>query len=90
VSIAVLFMVIEQYRNANAVYQRFRDKGRMLPDGLTYVDSWVQTDVSRCFQIMECDDARLLHQWAANWSDIVDFEFVPVVSSADAAKLASG
>ena len=81
----MLFMVIETYRDADAVYRRFREKGRMLPDGLAFVNSWVQADVRRCFQLMECNDIRLLHQWAAHWSDLIDFEFVQVVSSADAA-----
>ena len=77
------FMVIERFRNrdAKAVYRRFRDQGRMAPDGLTYVGSWIETNFDRCFQVMECDDARLLQEWIANWSDLVDFEVVPVVSS---------
>jgi hypothetical protein len=77
------FMVIERFRNrdAKAVYRRFRDQGRMAPDGLKYVGSWIETNFDRCFQIMECDDARLLQEWIANWSDLVEFEVVPVVSS---------
>jgi len=77
------FMVIERFRNrdAKAVYRRFRDQGRMAPDGLKYVGSWIETNFDRCFQIMECDDARLLQEWIANWSDLVDFEVVPVVTS---------
>jgi hypothetical protein len=71
-------MVIERFRNkdAAAVYRRFREKGRMLPDGLTYVDSWVTADFDRCFQLMECDDMRLFQQWIANWIDLADFEIV--------------
>jgi len=57
----------------------------MAPDGLAYVDSWVETNFDRCFQVMECDDARLLEQWAANWRDLVEFEFVPVRRSKEAA-----
>jgi hypothetical protein len=77
------FMVIERFRNrdAKAVYRRFREQGRMAPDGLKYVGSWIETNFDRCFQIMECDDARLLQEWIANWSDLVDFEVVPVVTS---------
>jgi hypothetical protein len=77
------FMVIERFRNrdAKAVYRRFRDQGRLAPDGLKYVGSWIETNFDRCFQIMECDDARLLQEWIANWSDLVDFEVVPVVTS---------
>ena len=79
----MLFMVIERFRDrdAKAVYRRFRDSGRMMPEGLRYVGSWIETNFDRCFQIMECDDARLLQQWIVNWSDLADFEVVPVVSS---------
>ena len=77
------FMVIERFRDrdAKAVYRRFRDSGRMMPEGLHYVGSWIETNFDRCFQIMECDDARLLQQGIVNWSDLADFEVVPVVSS---------
>jgi hypothetical protein len=76
----MLYMVIERFRNhdAAAVYRRFREKGRMLPDGLHYVDSWVEENHGRCFQLMACDDVRLLQQWVAHWNDLVDFEIVPV------------
>ncbi len=76
----MLFMVIERFkdRDALAVYRRFRERGRMTPDGLTFVESWVEANCDRCFQIMECDDVRLLQQWAAHWRDLVAFEFVPV------------
>ena len=81
----MLFMVIERFRNrdAKAVYRRFRDEGRGAPDGLTYVGSWIESNFDRCFQLMECDDARLLQQWVAFWSDLVEFEIVPVVPSAE-------
>jgi hypothetical protein len=81
----MLFMVIERFkgRDARAVYRRLREQGRGVPDGLTYVDSWVEVNFDRCFQLMECDDARLLQQWVAFWSDLVEFEIVPVVPSAD-------
>jgi len=82
----MLLMVIEKFRNhdAAAVYRRFRDNGRMLPDGLKYVDSWVEATFGRCFQLMECDDVKLLQQWIAHWDDLVDFEIVKVVNSKDA------
>jgi hypothetical protein len=85
------YMVIERFKNrdAAAVYARFRERGRMMPDGLTYVSSWVEPNYDRCFQVMECEDVALLEQWAANWSDLVDFEFVPVISSQEAAGRAS-
>jgi hypothetical protein len=77
----MLFMVIERFRdqNAKAVYSRYREKGRLMPDGITFVDSWVTADLGRCFQVMECDDIALLQCWVAEWSDLVEFEIVPVV-----------
>ena len=85
----MLFMVIERFKNrdAKAVYRRFRERGRMAPDGLSYVESWVETNFERCFQLMECDDARLLEQWATHWQDLVDFEFVPVLRSKEAVEI---
>ena len=76
----MLFMVIEHFRDqdAKAVYRRFRDKGRMMPDGLAYVGSWVAADLGRCFQLMEADDATLLQRWVAEWSDLAEFEIVAV------------
>jgi len=85
----MLFMVIERFKNrdAKAVYRRFRERGRMAPDGLAYIDSWVETNFDRCFQLMECSDHRLLAEWAGHWSDLVDFEFIPVRPSKEAAAL---
>ena len=87
----MLYMVIERFKNrdAKAVYRRFREKGRMAPDGLVYVESWVETNFDRCFQLMECGDVRLLEQWADRWRDLVDFAFVPVPRSKEAAELIS-
>jgi hypothetical protein len=83
----MLFMVIENFRNQNAkaVYRRFRERGRMMPEGLTFVNSWVAADLGRCFQLMECDDITLLQRWVAEWSDLVHFEIVPVVAGKDTA-----
>jgi hypothetical protein len=83
----VLFMVIERFRNqdAAAVYRRFSERGRLAPDGLAYVGSWVEASLDRCFQLMECDDAALLQQWVAQWSDLVSFEIVPVVPGRETA-----
>jgi hypothetical protein len=83
----MLFMVIERFKNrdAKAVYARFKEQGRMMPDGLAYVGSWIETNFDRCFQVMECDDEALLRQWADRWQDLMDFEFVPVMTS-DAAR----
>lgn len=79
----MIFMVIEQYKNrdARAVYERFFKQGRMSPEGLNYLGSWVEANFDRCFQLMECTDASLLQQWALQWSDLVDFEFIPVNAS---------
>lgn len=84
-------MVIETFRgqDAKSAYRRFREKGRMIPDGLTYVDSWVAADLSRCFQVMSCEDVALLQHWVANWSDLIEFEIVPVTPSAVAAETLS-
>ena len=81
----MLFMVIEKFKNrdAHAVYRRFRDHGRMMPDGLKYVASWIEVNFDRCFQLMECDDPRKFQQWVIRWHDLIDFEIVPVVSSKD-------
>jgi hypothetical protein len=87
----MLFMVVENFRNqdAKAVYRRFRDKGRLMPEGVGFVGSWVAADLSRCFQLMECDDVSLLQRWVAEWSDLVEFEIVPVTEGkATAAALA--
>ena len=84
-----LYMIVERFRDARAVYRRFEERGRMAPDGLVYVSSWVDDKVERCFQLMETDDRRLIDQWMANWSDIVDFEVFAVTSSSEAARVMS-
>ena len=85
----MLFMVIERFRdqNAKAVYRRFREQGRMAPEGLTYVGSWIEANFDRCFQLMECDDVRLLQEWVTSWSDLADFEIVPVVPSKETSEV---
>jgi Domain of unknown function (DUF3303) len=81
----MLFMVIERFRDqdAKAIYQRFREKGRMAPEGLKYVDSWIEVNFDRCFQVMECDDIALLQEWILSWNDLADFEIVPISPSKD-------
>ncbi len=81
-------MVVEHFKNndAVAVYRRFRDAGRMAPEGLTYVSSWVDESLERCYQLMETADRSLLDLWMANWIDLVDFEIIPVVTSKEAAE----
>jgi len=83
----VLYLVIERYRDGDPrpVYDRFRRRGRLAPDGLRYVNSWVTDDLTRCYQVMECDDRDLLDEWMAAWADLVDFEIHPVIASAEAA-----
>jgi Protein of unknown function (DUF3303) len=83
----MLFMVIEHFRPGCApeIYRRFRSRGRMAPEGLRYVASWVDLEYERCFQVMETHDEALLKQWTANWENLIDFEIVPVRTSAEAA-----
>lgn len=85
----MLYMIVETFRDGDAVpvYRRFRDKGRMAPDGLNYVASWVAEDLRRCFQIMECDDPSLIAQWIAHWEDVTAFDVIPVITSEHAAAL---
>ncbi len=82
----MLFMVIERFKdgNAKAVYRRFRDKGRLMPEGLATVDSWVASDFERCFQLVACEDPELLQVWTQAWQDLIAFEFHPVVPSKQA------
>ena len=84
----MLYMVVEHFKDGDAVavYRRFRDHGRLAPDGLSYISSWVDTTFQRCFQLMETDDPRLLDEWMARWRDIVDFEVHAVITSAQAAE----
>jgi hypothetical protein len=83
-----LYMVVEHFKGGDAVpvYRRFREEGRLAPEGLSYVSSWVDVKFERCYQLMETADRRLLDEWIARWSDIVDFEVHPVVTSAQAAE----
>lgn len=80
----MLFMVIERFKPGTvpAIYQRLKERGRTLPDGLTYQASWITADLACCFQVMECDDAALLQEWVLSWGELVDIEIVPVVLSA--------
>jgi hypothetical protein len=81
-----LYMVVEHFKNKDAVpvYRRFRDRGRMVPEGVVYVSSWVDQKLERCYQLMETADLELLDKWMANWSDLIDFEVHPVVTSKEA------
>jgi len=83
----MLYMIIEHFRDGDPlpIYRRLRDEGRLVPQGLRYVASWVTEDHRRCFQVMECEDRALLTQWTARWEDLIEFEVIPVVTSAEAA-----
>ena len=83
-----LFMVVEHFRNGDAtpVYRRFKEHGRMAPDGVTYVSSWVAENLATCYQVMETVDRSLLDEWMRNWKDLVEFEVHPVITSQEAAQ----
>jgi len=80
-------MIIERFKNQDPVpvYRRFRDQGRMAPEGLQYISSWVDENLHVCFQVMATEDRRTLDEWMGNWNDMVEFEVYPVISSAEAA-----
>jgi hypothetical protein len=88
----MLFMVIESFDPHRAVdiYRRFQESGRGAPEGLTYVDSWVDAGLDRVWQLMETDDPSLIQEWIAHWADLVDFEVVPVTKSAETLKALAG
>jgi hypothetical protein len=84
----LLYMIVEHFKNQDPVpvYRRFRESGRLAPEGLQYISSWVDEKLERCFQLMETDDPKLLDEWIANWQDITDFEVYPVITSKEAAE----
>lgn len=86
--IALLYMIIEHFKNQDPVpvYRRFRDQGRLAPEGLQYISSWVDESFQRCFQLMETERREDLDEWIANWNDVVEFEVYPVMSSKEAAE----
>src|SRR5262249_20688250 len=88
----MLFIVVERFKNpeaASEIYRRFAERGRMLPDGLKYLDSWVDENLDRCFQLMETDDAKLFNKCIGCWRGLIDFEVIPVVRPADAKRKAA-
>ncbi len=87
----MLFMVIERFKGRDPVpiYERLREHGRALPEGLRYIESWVEANFDRCFQLMECDEAILLQQWVLQWRDLAEFEIVPVSPSKSVRSLLS-
>ena len=80
----MFYMVIERFKDAPAIYRRFREKGRMMPDGLEYIASWIDHDLTTCWQLMATDDLALFDLWIENWKDLMDFEIVAVQTSAEA------
>jgi hypothetical protein len=80
-------MVVEHFKNGDPipVYRRFRERGRLAPAGVQYISSWVDEKLARCFQLMEAQDPKLIDEWILNWSDLVEFEVYPVISSSEAA-----
>ena len=79
----MLYMIIERFKNQDPVpvYRRFRDRGRLAPEGLRYVSSWVNEKLDSCFQLMEAEDGKLVDEWIGHWNDLVEFEVYPVISS---------
>ena len=88
----MLYIIIERFRGGDPVpvYRRFRDQGRMAPEGLAYISSWVTRDLTTCYQVMETEDRALLEQWMAAWSDLTEFEVIPVITSTEAAHSIAG
>lgn len=81
-------MIVEHFRNGEAapIYRRFKERGRMAPDGLMYISSWVDENLATCYQLMETEDPELLEEWMRNWQDLIEFEVHPVMTSQDAAQ----
>jgi Domain of unknown function (DUF3303) len=86
----MLYMVIERFKDAPAIYDRLRAKGRMMPEGLDYVSSWIDLDFKVCYQLMETEEIALIDRWIENWNDLMDFEIVPVRTSGEAVEIISG
>lgn len=84
----MLFMIVEHFRpgQAPAIYRRFRERGRMMPDSVRYISSWVDLNFQRCFQVMEAESELDLNAWTSNWEDLMDFEIIPVRTSTEAAE----
>lgn len=83
----MLYIVVERFKDAPEIYRRFREKGRMMPEGLEYISSWIDVDLTICYQLMRTEDASLFPLWIDNWKDLIDFEIVPVRTSAEMVEL---
>jgi hypothetical protein len=84
--ILMLYLIIEQFRpgKVKELYKRVEEKGRMMPAGVNYINSWINKDLTVCYQVMEADDIIKLHEWISNWDDLADFEIIPVITSKEA------
>ena len=82
----MLYMIIEKFHpgKVKTLYKRFEEKGRLMPEGLSYINSWIDEHLTTCFQVMETDNAEKIHQWISHWNDLANFEIVPVLTSAQA------
>jgi hypothetical protein len=85
-------MIIERFHpgKEKEIYQRFEEKGRMLPEGVSYINSWIHSNLSCCFQLMQSDTEEKIHQWISYWNDLADFEIIPVITSSEATAKAIG
>lgn len=79
----MLYMVVERFKDAPAIYQRLRENGRLMPEGLEYISSWIDVDLKICWQLMRAEDESLFQRWIENWNDLMEFEIVPVCTSAE-------
>ena len=86
----MLYMVIERFKDAPAIYQRLHKKGRMMPEGLEYVSSWIDVDMKICWQLMRTEDESLFQRWTDHWKDLIDVEIVPVRTSAEVREMVEG
>ena len=86
------YMIVEKYRSGKSkdVYHRFAERGRMLPDDVTYINSWISEDLTTCYQVLEAPGIEKIEEWISNWNDLVDFEVIPVISSAQAKEKIAG
>ena len=82
----MVYMIIERFHTGKGkmIYERFAEKGRLLPAGVNYLDSWIKEDVSICYQLMRSDSVEKIHEWISHWNDLADFEVIPVINSDEA------
>ena len=82
----MLYMIIEKFHagKVKMIYERFDEKGRMMPEGVNYINSWIQTDMNTCYQVMESDSKEKIYEWISHWKDLADFEIIPVITSSEA------